>query len=146
MHYPAIAHPSWERAWRAPTGGATPNQVRVHPSSELPTLLCITNFLLHQIGTGSDARRKRIISSTLSNDSFFENIIKTLQKRFKELATEFQTGIQAAIETHLAAISQTMDIVRDENVIAESERDGDFRRRVEGEVGWVRGELGRMER
>ena len=72
--------------------------------------------------------------------------MKILQRRFKELATELQTGIQAAVQTHLAAISQTMDIVRDENVIAESERDGDFRRRVEAEVGRVRAELGGLVR
>lgn len=72
--------------------------------------------------------------------------MKNLQRRFKGLATEFQTGILTAIETHLATISQTMNIVRDENVIAESERDGDFRRRVEGEVEWIRRRLGELER
>lgn len=72
--------------------------------------------------------------------------MKNLQRRFKELATELQIGILAAVETHLAAIGQTMDIVRDENVIAESERDGDFRRRVEVEVGLVRGGLGGLVR
>lgn len=72
--------------------------------------------------------------------------MRTLYRRFKGLATELQTGIQTAVETHLAAIRQTMDIVRDENVITESERDGDFRRRVEEEVGRVRTELGGLER
>ncbi|KAK3322792.1 hypothetical protein B0H66DRAFT_475296 [Apodospora peruviana] len=104
------------------------------------------NMCRREGGAGSDARRKRIISSTLSDDSFFENIMKTLCRRFKGLATELQTGIQTAVETHLAAIRQTMDIVRDENVIAESERDGDFRRRVDEEVGRVRTELGGLER
>ena len=72
--------------------------------------------------------------------------MKNLKTRFKELATDFQTGIQTAIETHLTAISETMDIVRDENVIAESERDGDFRRRVQEEVGRVRADLGGLGR
>jgi hypothetical protein len=39
--------------------------------------------------------------------------------------------MQAAIATHLSVITNTLNIVRDENVALESERDLEFRGRVE---------------
>lgn len=65
----------------------------------------------------------------------------SLNDAFIGLAVELQDSLQTAVGAHLAAISETMDILRDENVIAESERDGEFRRRVELEVDRIRREL-----
>ncbi|KAM7213793.1 nuclear GTPase SLIP-GC 3, partial [Rhypophila decipiens] len=85
-------------------------------------------------GTGCTERKCAIIRRTLSDKDFFKNIMRTLYSRFKELTTELENAVKTIVQRHFAAIKETMDILRDENVIAESERDGKFRRLVEEEV------------
>ncbi|KAM7189178.1 hypothetical protein V8F33_010180 [Rhypophila sp. PSN 637] len=92
-------------------------------------------------GTGCTERKYAIIRRTLSDEDFFKNIMRTLYSRFKELTTELENAVKTIVQRHFAAIRETMDILRDENVIAESERDGKFRRLVEEEVTRVRGQL-----
>ncbi|KAM7200854.1 hypothetical protein V8F20_005096 [Naviculisporaceae sp. PSN 640] len=92
-------------------------------------------------GTGSDARRKSIVRRTLSDEGLFQDIMDKLCDRFVELSQELQESLHAAVGRNLAAIMETMNILRDENVIAESERDDEFRRRVEDELSRIQREL-----
>lgn len=49
---------------------------------------------------------------------------------FRHLATGFQRDIQAKVEEQLGVIAGTLDIIRNENVAEESEREPEFRERV----------------
>ncbi|KAM7215631.1 hypothetical protein V8F06_009018 [Rhypophila decipiens] len=92
-------------------------------------------------GTGSDSRRKSIIRRQLSDEGMFEDIMTRFKTQFRDLVTDLQKAVQRAAKSHVAEICQTMNMLRDENVITESERDGEFRKRVEDEVARVRAQL-----
>jgi len=49
------------------------------------------------------------------------------------------------VASHLSVIEGTLDIIRSENVALESERDPEFRRRVETELRSARDEIRRIE-
>lgn len=68
-----------------------------------------------------------------------------LRSSFKAIVDSFQNDIQTAVANHLAVIEVTLDIVRNENIALESEREPEFRARVERMVGVVRGEMRRIQ-
>jgi hypothetical protein len=68
-----------------------------------------------------------------------------LRMSFKAIADSFQDDIQTAVAIHLAVIKNTLDIVRNNNIALESERELEFRARVERMVGVVRGEVRRIQ-
>ena len=84
-----------------------------------------------ETGRGSDMRRKNIIKNRLRDERVFESQQIMFKNRFDTIAESLQSGIQGAIATHLSVITNTLNIVRDENVALESERDPEFRGRVE---------------
>ena len=53
------------------------------------------------------------------------------RNKFNALADEVQVGIQETVELHLGAVSDTLDMIRSENVALESERNPEFRQRVD---------------
>jgi hypothetical protein len=61
--------------------------------------------------------------------------MKEFRKRFGDLASDLQSGIEIAIETHLTIVQRTLDIIRSESVASESELDLDFRVNAEAEIG-----------
>jgi hypothetical protein len=61
------------------------------------------------------------------------------------LAESLQNDIQVAVATHLVGITNTLDIVRNENVASESEKDPRFRGRVERKVREVMEEVRRLQ-
>jgi len=68
-----------------------------------------------------------------------------LRISFKAIVDSFQDDIQTAIAEHLAVIKNTLDIVRNDNIALESEREPEFRARVERIIGVVRGEIKRIQ-
>lgn len=60
--------------------------------------------------------------------------MKKFQKTFDDLAESFQCDIEGEIEKHLGHMGETLDIIRSENVLQESEQDLEFRDRVEAQV------------
>jgi hypothetical protein len=83
---------------------------------------------------GSDSRRKKIIKERFSDEMMFEELQINFKDGFRTLAERLQSDVQAAVATHLSVITYTLNIVRNENVALESERDPEFRDRVEREV------------
>lgn len=71
--------------------------------------------------------------------------MRRLRRRFHELAGELQDETQRAVGTHLDAIHGTFEMLRDENVALESERDQPFRDRVAAEVGRVQLEISHIK-
>ncbi|KAF4626102.1 hypothetical protein G7Y89_g12058 [Cudoniella acicularis] len=96
-------------------------------------------------GGGSDARRKAIIKRKLNDEATFESLQRDFKNSFRTQAESLQTDIQTAIATHLAVIKNTLDIVRNENIALESEREPEFRGRVEREARIVKDEISRIQ-
>src|SRR5438270_20754 len=83
------------------------------------------------LGTGCTARKQRIISDAMGRESLFANLMRDFRRGFANLTDEYAISVHAAIRTHLNAVSDTLDIVRNENVAQESEEDPEFRIRVQ---------------
>jgi hypothetical protein len=71
--------------------------------------------------------------------------MKEFRNRFKVLANDLQTDIEAAVETHLDVVQRTLDIIRSENAASESEQDPAFRGRVEAEIGTAKDDIRRIQ-
>jgi hypothetical protein len=71
--------------------------------------------------------------------------MKEFRNRFKVLANDLQTDIEAAVETHLDVVRRTLDIIRSENAALESEQDPAFRGRVEAEIGTAKDDIRRIQ-
>jgi len=97
-----------------------------------------------ECGRGSDLRRKAIIGRAFADDSLVENLMNDFRARFSLLALGLQNDIKATIEEHLGTFWVTLNMIRSENVALESERDPEFRGRVERQVGLARTELRRI--
>ncbi|KAK3191717.1 hypothetical protein K4F52_002141 [Lecanicillium sp. MT-2017a] len=81
-------------------------------------------------GTGSDSRRKDVISGRLSQPELFRDIINNSKAGFDERADSFQQEINRLIDSFLEKLRDTLAIIRNDNVAEESERDPGFRERV----------------
>ena len=93
-------------------------------------------------GTGSTARKRAIINSKVADPRLFTDLIRQSEGKIRALAFDFQTKIRGIIQVHLTHLEGTLNLVRDENVALESERDPAFRRRVEHAATLARGEIG----
>lgn len=83
------------------------------------------------LGPGSDRRRKDIMNAALADRELFTKLLTDTKTIFKTHASSLQGEVQAAITKFLRAVKKAFDLVRDENVARESERDPEFRLRVE---------------
>ncbi|TVY28656.1 hypothetical protein LHYA1_G002365 [Lachnellula hyalina] len=90
---------------------------------------------INEGGRGSDARRKAIINRKLNDEATFESLQTRLRTSFKAIVDSFQDDIQTTVAGHLAVIKNTLDIVRNDNIALESEKEPEFRARVERMVG-----------
>ena len=106
---------------------------------------CWTQVLI-TTGRGSDRRRKQIIGDKLSDEIVFVSLHRSFKNQFSVLAENLQSDIQEALTTHISVITNTLDMVRNENVARESERDPEFRSRVETKVQVVIEEVRRLQR
>lgn len=96
-------------------------------------------------GGGSDRRRKDVIGDRLSDQTLFVSLQRGFKSRFIVLAERLQSAVQTAVAKHLSVITNTLDMVRSENVALESERDPEFRGRVERETRTIRREVRRLK-
>jgi len=92
-------------------------------------------------GTGSHARRKDIISRRLRGEDIFTEMEKQLREHFNAIAEDLLRQQTEATRAHFRAIKENLDMLRDENVILEAERDPEFRTRVDEEVRRVKDQL-----
>lgn len=86
------------------------------------------------VGSGSWSRKKAIINQALSDEQQFTDLMRKLKRNFKELATKLDTDVLALVKEQLDAIDGTLDMIRNENVALESERDPAFRACVENVI------------
>ena len=97
-----------------------------------------------QAGPGSHSRRKAIINAALANKELFNDLLKDSRTLFQTHTDTLQNMVQKSIASFLKVLKRTFDLVRRENVARESERDPDFRLRVEEAINNSRGEIKRI--
>lgn len=71
--------------------------------------------------------------------------MKEFRNKFKELANDLQSEIEAAVEEHLGFVRRTLDMVRNDNVALESEQDPAFRGRVGAKIGTAKNNIRRIQ-
>lgn len=91
-------------------------------------------MLIPLVGTGSDRRRKNIMGNAFGDPGLFEDLMRGFKRRSYELANSLQTDIEQTVRIHLDAVKETLNIIRDENVAMESDRNPEFREAVETQV------------
>ena len=94
-----------------------------------------------ECGTGSHGRRKGVISWRLRGEAIFTEMELQLKGRLNAIAGDLRRQQTEATGAHFRAIKENLDMLRDENVILEAERDPEFRTRVDEEVRKVRDRL-----
>jgi hypothetical protein len=72
--------------------------------------------------------------------------MKEFKKTFANLADEFQSAIQDIVKTHLGSIRVTLDMIRSDNIALESEKDPEFRARLEAGIIAAKDEAERIRR
>ncbi|KAL2145862.1 hypothetical protein VTI28DRAFT_5944 [Corynascus sepedonium] len=85
-------------------------------------------------GPGSWARKKGIINGTLGNEQLFRELMRRFKSNFGELATQLESDVMVSVQKYLEDIENTLDMIRSENVVQESERDPEFKARVAQEA------------
>ncbi|KAK0742907.1 hypothetical protein B0T18DRAFT_489791 [Schizothecium vesticola] len=85
-------------------------------------------------GTGCTVRKQSIINGRLAQQEQFRNLMQRVRNEFRNLSTQLQTDIQDRLNERLDVIAGILDIVRSDNVAEESERDPEFRARVDEEI------------
>ncbi|KAK8062187.1 hypothetical protein PG997_014284 [Apiospora hydei] len=87
-----------------------------------------------ECGRGSDSRRKANINRAVRRDMLFKDLLSRFKGGFAQIADKLQEDLQNTVALHLESVRGTLDMVRSENVALESERDPDFRARVQQRV------------
>ncbi|KAK7995518.1 hypothetical protein PG990_014291 [Apiospora arundinis] len=100
---------------------------------------CIAEY-----GTGSDSRRKGIINSVVRRDTLFKDLMSQFKGEFAKIADKLQEDLQSTVKLHLESVRVTLDMVRSENVALESERDPEYRARVQARVEMANEEIKRV--
>ncbi|KAH8688822.1 hypothetical protein BGW36DRAFT_402321 [Talaromyces proteolyticus] len=95
-----------------------------------------------EYGRGSDRRRKTIISSGFRSRSLFVDHRRRLRSQFISISEELQQETTDAVAQQLRFIETDLNTLRNENVVLESERNPEFRTRLELEVTQAREEMG----
>ncbi|KAH6642927.1 hypothetical protein C7974DRAFT_301862 [Boeremia exigua] len=99
-----------------------------------------------EYGTGSDQRRKRLIKGGFGDRDLMETYRRACKAGFKALARSLQEQISEVVGQQIQLIEADLQILNSENVVLESERNPQFRRRVGSELDFVRKELERAQR
>ncbi|KAI0865909.1 hypothetical protein F4860DRAFT_458178 [Xylaria cubensis] len=96
-------------------------------------------------GTGSDARRKAIINSAVRQNGLFPDLLKRFKKGFEGHVNNCQELIQDVLNSHYDAIWDTFQIIRNDNVALESEKDPEFRGRVRSTLEVMKEKMERVQ-
>lgn len=130
MRFPEFVRPSLGRRWKLHIKPATWNLVK-------PIVRRIATRPLktdNHPGGGSDRRRKAIISQRLGTEDIFDEMQERLRTRLRLIVDDLEERLATIRVGRLQAVQGTLDMLRDENVILESESDPTFRKRVEDQL------------
>jgi hypothetical protein len=134
--------PSQEALWKPHITQQIWNMV-----SLLFLLLPLPYLFLHLYsGTGSDRRRKNLITGKFGSASLFTRHRHHCRESFGDIARLLQNNINEIVNQQVELVEADLNMVANENVMLESERDPEFRVRVGAAVESVLGELERIGR
>ncbi|CAO2651427.1 Nn.00g039970.m01.CDS01 [Neocucurbitaria sp. VM-36] len=99
-----------------------------------------------EYGTGSHRRRTSHITGRINSGSLFHEHRRFCKESFRDIVLELQDKLDEIVQEQLEFVEADLQILRDENVVLESERNPEFRRRVRAEMERVKGEVERLGR
>ncbi|OHW99019.1 hypothetical protein CSPAE12_02220 [Colletotrichum incanum] len=99
-----------------------------------------------EYGSGSDLKRKNIISAAVQHHDLFPKYMRDCRARLEVSAEALQAGLREAIQAHLEVFGVTLDLIRDENVATESEENPELRICLQREIDAARQQLERMKK
>lgn len=91
-------------------------------------------------------RRKDIMRNGFGSPTLFHKHRRCFRERFLAITEVLHKNIQAAIAKQLADIETDLNTIRDQNVVLESERNPELRRRLAEAVKIETGEIERIVR
>ncbi|KAH7406760.1 hypothetical protein DE146DRAFT_404176 [Phaeosphaeria sp. MPI-PUGE-AT-0046c] len=97
-------------------------------------------------GGGSDRRRKNLVTGRFSSAALFTEHRRSCRDKLRQIAQELQEQMMEVVSVQVELVEADMQLLRDGNAILESERDLDFKRRVEEELVFVDTEVERLGR
>jgi|SRR3569833_349813 len=120
-----------DSSWKLRTRLARGNQVGASTRSAAEFRWELT---IRTKGGGSDSRRKAIIDRRLRDEGLFKSHHGQFKGEFVRMCQDLESRMQDTVAAHMLVLEQTLDMLRNENVALESERDPEFRRRVADEI------------
>lgn len=75
-----------------------------------------------------------MIEARFGSEDLFDDMQQACEAEFKRLAGALQDGVKALLKEQIECIKVDLNALRDENGVLDSERDPEFRERVEAEV------------
>jgi hypothetical protein len=112
-----------------------------HPSISLNPIVLYVQPLKYRKGRGSHSRRIYHINSAITRNGLFTDLLRAFKAEFNKHTDDTQTGIGNLIDSQFEEIRGTLDIIRNDNAVLESERDPEFRRRVQEALETTRNEI-----
>ena len=94
-------------------------------------------------GTGSDRRRKNLITEAFGSQLLFHRYRKACKTEFKRITTALQDNIDTVIKRQFLHMNADLQVLKNDNAILEAERDPAFRERVVAQLAIVRKEMPR---
>ncbi|CAI6334688.1 unnamed protein product [Periconia digitata] len=92
-------------------------------------------------GSGSDRRRKTLVTSRFGSSSLFHEHRRLVQNAFESLAKDLERQLKELVKEQVQLIINDINVIRNENVIEESERNPEFRERLGEEMRRASAEL-----
>ncbi|KAI2485011.1 hypothetical protein Ptr902_03951 [Pyrenophora tritici-repentis] len=87
-----------------------------------------------EYGSGSDRRRKTLMTGAFGSVHMFNDQRRACKADFRDIACSLQKKVNESIRQQVQLIEADLQILKDGNTVLESERDPDFRSRVEAEL------------
>jgi hypothetical protein len=100
----------------------------------------------YYLGSGSDRRRKNLISGRFGSPSLFNDHRRDCKEKFRDIARELQDEVSEIVNQQVSLVEADLQTLRDRNVVLESESNPEFRRRLRTEVERIKGEVERIGR
>ncbi|EDU46388.1 conserved hypothetical protein [Pyrenophora tritici-repentis Pt-1C-BFP] len=91
-----------------------------------------------EYGSGSDRRRKTLMTGAFGSVHMFNDQRRACKADFRDIACSLQKKVNESIRQQVQLIEADLQILKDGNTVLESERDPDFRSRVEAELKLVK--------
>ena len=84
------------------------------------------------------------MASKLRDRTLFPSMFRELWHKYRAITKASEEAVQQTVQRHMQAILYSTNIIKDDNVTLESEREPEFRQRVAAELETATGDLERI--